>query len=1259
MEADDQSIQTIRLGLPEDIYAAVDSCESAQEIWLTSSDEESIESYYHRFSKLMNDFKRNKHFSEKIASNLKFLNNLQPEWSRHITIVHQTKDLHTADYTQLYDFLKYNQKEVDEPRAERLRKTQDPLTLMANSNNPFNYPVFHQDQHQVVQNAVQNPGVQNVRNQNGLIVVLGIANQNSNEDGNVIAARAEGNAIGNNDNHVRCYNWKGLGHLARNCTVRPRRKDAAYLQTQLLIAQKEEAGIQIQAEEFDLMDDAVDLDEIEEVNANYILMANLQQASTSEEQYTKLLEPIPEPHQVPYNDSNVISEVFSVKQGGGTVEKPSANVEETHAYHESLFHNLAVEVEKINSVNRKMKETNAELTTELARYKNKVKCFEIRQEKYEKLERVQNFEIQFLKEAAKFVRHFTSLAKEADESIAKQQTLELEIEYLLKAVVSQDITSIVLNPLVAKTFDLQTELERVDNTAKTKRLQPKSNTKNDRVAFRRNTCFVRNLKGVELLKGNCTTNLYTINLHEMAFASLICLMARATSTKSWLWHQRLSHLNFDTINDLAKNDLVTGLLKFKYHKERLCPSCEQEKGKRASHPHKPGPNSKQRLHLFHMDLCGPMRIASKNGKRTPQQNGVVEQRNRTLVEAARTMLIFSRAPLFLWAEAIANAYEGSRFERTKLIQIFIKAEVTFTSSSNPRKFTSTMAPSVGPGIPIYPKKKIEKGTVDSQPIEEGTRGIEARDVGKETHRGPTEPVLQIHKTSSPSSAFIIENINVLRTMIKEHDQQAKRKATPKRLAYADSDKEASIGSLAMSFFYWFSLESSRMSDTRIQTRSADKSQRTPSKNKVPSHRRRLRRLEDWSRTKEKVGRSKSRGKRSGHQETSSDSEYEEGSEDTYEDLNSPYKGHKPTPFTQRITRFKYHQREKLFGNIRGVLPVLCISAFMHSHGHAKLVKKLNDKIPKTVEEMLERFKAFIGGEVIAGSAEMVHPPQWDKENVRPAWSGGSKKGKNIGERSGLTDELTFLAIPQNRLADEPIILEGMIKDHQIRRILVDSGSSSEIMYEHCFRNLSVNIGLRLRRCRAPLIGFSGETYHPLGIIDLRVTMGEAERNKTVLMEFVIINAVRRTTLGEVGSTIHSMIKFPTNQGIVTLETSREALWECSSWKRCKVHRKRLSRREGRVPKWSAEIWPCDISYIQKEEAKGSVVNKFFGKGEQVQETPDARIILVSLDEKMHSYTIRLNFNASDHAMDCEALLVGLIASVSKEFVGRVGTGFDD
>nr|GFA51882.1 hypothetical protein [Tanacetum cinerariifolium] len=268
----------------------------------------------------------------------------------------------------------------------------------------------------------QNPRVQNVRNQNGLIGVQGNRNQNQIGNDNLVAVRAEGNAAGHIGNQIRCYNCRGVGHFARDCTVRPRRSDAAYLQTQLLIAQKKEAGIQLQAEEYDLMAAAADLDEIEEVNANFILMANLQQASSSgtqtdsapvydsdgsaevheykncynneifnmftqEEQYTELLKPIFETHQVPQNDNEVISEVTGVEQGGETVEQHPTNFEETRALYDSLYQNLAVEVEKVNSVNRKLKETNADLTTELARYKNQKRCFEISQEKYDKLEK--------------------------------------------------------------------------------------------------------------------------------------------------------------------------------------------------------------------------------------------------------------------------------------------------------------------------------------------------------------------------------------------------------------------------------------------------------------------------------------------------------------------------------------------------------------------------------------------------------------------------------------------------------------------------------------------------------------------------------------------------------------------------------------------------------------------------------------------------------------------------------------------------------
>nr|GEV32890.1 retrovirus-related Pol polyprotein from transposon TNT 1-94 [Tanacetum cinerariifolium] len=656
IEVDDQAIQTILLGLPEDIYEPVDSCETAQEIWL-------------RVQQMMKGSDIG--IQEKKANNLKFLNNLQPEWSRHITIVHQTKDLHTADYTQLYDFLKYNQKDVDDLKAKRLAKTQDPLALMAISNNPNTFPVLNQYQpssnqnymqqpipnpedvtdpttamnialalmakafklnyststnnnHRISPNprnrhiaqpgmnmgqdrqmqmvGVQNPRIQNVGNQNGLIGVLWNANQNPNGNGNLIAARAKGNATGHNGNQIRCYNCR-----------------------------REEAGIQLQDEEFDLIAAAEDLDEIEEVNANCILMANLQQASTSgtqtnkaliydsdgsaevhnyencddndlfnmftqEEQYTELLEPIPEPHQVPHNDNNVISEVSSVEQSGGTVEQHPANVEETRVLYDSLYNNLAIEVEKVNTKmalgyqnpfylkqaqqkkqslydgkvllkkhdppvmhdsektlqlaqesRLKMKQLNKEIKTanyskinhlsgvfvsQIAKsrkelyflntfktanaskpisipneeflddttpsvaqkFLNEVKITIVTLQRvvkqrmtlkthnwsssahkelhkivkdeifpivYQVDARVQNFEIQFLKESAKFVGDFKSLAKEADESLAKHKALEFEIERLLREVISQDIMSVVQNNSVDETSNLQTELERM------------------------------------------------------------------------------------------------------------------------------------------------------------------------------------------------------------------------------------------------------------------------------------------------------------------------------------------------------------------------------------------------------------------------------------------------------------------------------------------------------------------------------------------------------------------------------------------------------------------------------------------------------------------------------------------------------------------------------------------------------------------------------------------------------------------------------
>nr|GEU88646.1 hypothetical protein [Tanacetum cinerariifolium] len=195
--------------------------------------------------------------------------------------------------------------------------------------------------------------------------------------------------------------------------------------------------------------------------------------------------------------------------------------------------------------------------------------------------------------------------------------------------------------------------------------------------------------------GSRGNNPYTLSLQNMMASSLICLLSKASKTKSWLWHRRLSHLNFGAINHLARQGLVRGLPKLKFEKDHLCSACAMGKSTKKTHKPRSEDTNQEKLYLLHMDLCGPMHVESVNGKkyilvivddysrftwvkflrskdetpdfiikflkmiqvgishetsvaRSPQQNGVVERRNRTLIEAARTMLIYAQALLFLW-----------------------------------------------------------------------------------------------------------------------------------------------------------------------------------------------------------------------------------------------------------------------------------------------------------------------------------------------------------------------------------------------------------------------------------------------------------------------------------------------------------------------------------------------------------------------------------------------------------------------------------
>nr|GEW98806.1 ribonuclease H-like domain-containing protein [Tanacetum cinerariifolium] len=111
------------------------------------------------------------------------------------------------------------------------------------------------------------------------------------------------------------------------------------------------------------------------------------------------------------------------------------------------------------------------------------------------------------------------------------------------------------------------------------------------------------------------TNLYTISLDDMLKTSPICLLSKVSKTKSWLWHCWLSYLNFDTLNKLAKDGLARGISRLNFQKDHLCIACVLGKSKKSSHQPKAKDTNQEKLYLLHMDLCGPMHVASINEKR--------------------------------------------------------------------------------------------------------------------------------------------------------------------------------------------------------------------------------------------------------------------------------------------------------------------------------------------------------------------------------------------------------------------------------------------------------------------------------------------------------------------------------------------------------------------------------------------------------------------------------------------------------------------
>ncbi|KAJ9545060.1 hypothetical protein OSB04_024767 [Centaurea solstitialis] len=262
--------------------------------------------------------------------------------------------------------------------------------------------------------------------------------------------------------------------------------------------------------------------------------------------------------------------------------------------------------------------------------------------------------------------------------------------------------------------------------------------------FLKKSCKVKNRHKKIILKGQRSRDVYIINMDTST--ENVCFMSRASSDINWLWHKRLSHLNFKTINQLSNNKLVECFPENSFAKESLCAACEKGKQTRATFKSKQVSTINSPLHLLHMDLFGPVNIQSMGGKRytlvivdensrytwvfflrarsdtsqeiiafilwmekfnqitvrsirsdhgtefkksvldqfliskgisqnfssvrTPQQNGVAERRNHTLIEAARSMLIEVHLSIRFWAEAVNTACYTQN--RSLIVKRFMK-----------------------------------------------------------------------------------------------------------------------------------------------------------------------------------------------------------------------------------------------------------------------------------------------------------------------------------------------------------------------------------------------------------------------------------------------------------------------------------------------------------------------------------------------------------------------------------------------------------
>ncbi|GJR80762.1 retrovirus-related pol polyprotein from transposon TNT 1-94 [Tanacetum coccineum] len=539
----------------------------------TSRDGESLESYYSRFYKMMNELVKNQNDCYNHQVNVQFLLQLQPEWQRFVTLVKQSQELKSVSYHKLYDILKQHQYEVNEIRAERITHTANPLAL----------------EYGHVAKECQKP------------------------------KRAKDAAYHKEKMLLYKQEEAGFQFNADQADWRDDTDDEPDDQEleahYMYMAQLQEVTPDV-ADNFRPIFNSEPLQEVQNDDDHYNVIANngehpVQPKSVND---TYLEE---------QGDTNITIDSLDMSTNGETVDQDDDDLANERDLLATLIDKLNVKLMTTKTKEREqyfeIQELKAQLqdrniaVCELKKLYEKLKgkFVETKFEKSSVIRQPNAFKSQRQLILGKLATFSDSLAKKdfSKKDLSKPVTAQIlpqNVKSILKNTnviapgiwwypkftpseykwkpkspignvnknVSMPIgnasrTANILEPMTPRCSKHMTgNLKLLSNFVE--KFLGTVKFGNDQIAP---ILGYRDL-GNDLLTGSRGSDLYSITLQDTSTPNPICLMAKATSSQAWLWHRRLSHLNFDTINLLSKNDIVIGLPKLKFIKHHLCSSCE-------------------------------------------------------------------------------------------------------------------------------------------------------------------------------------------------------------------------------------------------------------------------------------------------------------------------------------------------------------------------------------------------------------------------------------------------------------------------------------------------------------------------------------------------------------------------------------------------------------------------------------------------------------------------------------------------------------